>query len=284
MNLPSDKTRGIMDRAKAYDKIKWTKNTPMDNPLNMEDGMLGTKNTVTCPICKAKESKDQPQAGTHCYTIKYECGTEIGIAIWQGGHDPEYHFSKRCDEPKPEFKCSHCDGNGVGHITHPCEEYGKVDKRVIIKPTSDRKDILYMEIANVFSKMSKCVSKQVGCVIVKDGRVISSGYNGTPKGCKNCNEIFDKDNFDRTEHHKFSEEFELHGELNALLFAARDNVSVEGATLYCTLQPCLQCIKNITQSGIKRVVFRDMYDLNTYTKKTLEMLDSASIVLERIEK
>ena len=94
--------------------------------------------------------------------------------------------------------------------------------------------------------------------------------------------MFDKENFDREKHHEFSEKYEVHSEQNCILYAARNNMSVEGATLYCTLQPCLQCIKNICQSGLNRIVFRDEYDITTYTSETFEMLRTVGITIERI--
>ncbi len=152
-----------------------------------------------------------------------------------------------------------------------------------IQMTNDPKDISNMEIAEIIAQRSKCVSYKVGCVIVKNDRPITVGYNGTPKGYKNCNEIFDEKDFDREEHHNFSEKFEIHGELNAIAFAARNGIKIEGGILYCTLQPCLNCIKTICQSGITKIVFRDLYDKTSYTTDTYDMLITAGISIWRIE-
>lgn len=123
---------------------------------------------------------------------------------------------------------------------------------------------IFLEVASTISKMSKCVSYQVGAVIVKDGRIISTGYNGTPAGYMNCCERFPHYNptIDRDEHRQFSDKFELHAELNAILYAARHGASIEGATLYCTVEPCINCAKNMTQSGIKEIYFSRVYDRN----------------------
>lgn len=140
-------------------------------------------------------------------------------------------------------------------------------------------DEIYVEMARVFSKKSKCVSHQVGCLIVKDRRIVSNGYNGTPAGYINCNEVFDPASFDRELHHEFSLNYEIHAEMNALLFAARMGISTDGATLYSTLQPCSACLKNIVQAGIRRIVFLDYYDKSEWGDESRQFLLSAGIEL-----
>lgn len=117
------------------------------------------------------------------------------------------------------------------------------------------------------SKLSKCVSHKVGSIIVKDERIISMGYNGTPTGFKNCCDTFDKDNFDREEHHKWSLIHEIHSEVNSITFAAKNNISTENAIMFCTLQPCNDCMKMILQAGIKELYYINEYD------KTLQSND-----------
>ena len=112
----------------------------------------------------------------------------------------------------------------------------------------------YIEIA----KWSKCVSKQVWAIIVKDTRILSTGYNWTPAWYTNCNDYW---NWEYTDaHHQWSNTFEIHAEMNALLWAARRGVSIEGATVYCTFQPCFQCTKNIIAAWIKRIVYKTKYE------------------------
>lgn len=108
------------------------------------------------------------------------------------------------------------------------------------------KESTFIEIAKVIAKESKFVSLQVGSVIVKDSRIISMGYNGTISGSLNCNECIDKE-FTRDNHSEWSDSHEIHAEMNGL--------SVNGCTLYCTHEPCDQCLKNIIQSGIERIVY-----------------------------
>ena len=109
-------------------------------------------------------------------------------------------------------------------------------------------DTVFINIAKETSTLSHCVRSKVGAVLVKDGNIISFGYNGTPSGMDNqCEEN------DVTFPHV------IHGEVNAILKAARTGNSIDGSTLYLTLSPCLDCSKLILQSGIKRVVYLNEY-------------------------
>ena len=117
-----------------------------------------------------------------------------------------------------------------------------------------------LDIAEILSQLSKCVSYKVGAVIVKDGRIISSGVNGTPSKFVNCNKVFNENDFVRDSHHAFSEKYEIHAELNAILNAAKTGISIEGADIYVNYQPCYNCLKNIAGSGIRRIFYRNFYD------------------------
>ena len=121
---------------------------------------------------------------------------------------------------------------------------------------------VFLNIASQMASLSHCVSHKVGAVIVKNNRIISTGINGTPSGVTNCDEIFDSV-FDRSQHHKFSEKYEIHAEMNAIINCAREGISCNGANIYCTLMPCQQCIKNLTMSGIKNIYYKDVYDIYT---------------------
>lgn len=113
----------------------------------------------------------------------------------------------------------------------------------------------FMKTAFLFADESKCVSYHVGAVIVKDKRIVSIGYNGTPPDLPNCCEVFDKDNFDPVAHTEFQEENEIHAEMNAILFAANNGESINGCDMYVTTSPCTDCLKNISMSGIKNVYY-----------------------------
>jgi dCMP deaminase len=100
-----------------------------------------------------------------------------------------------------------------------------------------------------WGKLSHCTRKKVGALIVRDGMIISDGYNGTPSGFDNCCE----------DDHGNTHWFVLHAEANAILKVAKSTQSAAGATLYLTLSPCKECSKLILQSGIRRVVFVNPY-------------------------
>lgn len=109
-------------------------------------------------------------------------------------------------------------------------------------------DERYLRMAQIWSENSYCVRRKVGALIVRDNMIISDGYNGTPSGFPN---ICEEDNV--------TFPYVLHAEANAITKVARSNNSSEGATLYVTASPCMECSKLIIQSGIKRVVFSDLY-------------------------
>ena len=104
-------------------------------------------------------------------------------------------------------------------------------------------------MARIWAENSYCQRRQVGALIVKDKMIISDGYNGTPSGFENCCE--DANNV--------SLPYVLHAEANAITKVARSNNSSEGATLYVTASPCMECSKLIIQAGIKRVVYGEEY-------------------------
>ena len=145
-----------------------------------------------------------------------------------------------------------------------------------MKPSS------FMQIAYLVSQESKCVSWKVGAVIAKNGRIISTGYNGTREGGVNCcdhaheqgwteqryspvpphvNQVVLKNEF-REVHSAWSSAHEIHAELNAILFAAKNGLPIDGATMYVTLSPCRECAKSILQTGIKKLVYSELYDRN----------------------
>lgn len=140
----------------------------------------------------------------------------------------------------------------------------------------------FLRIAIEMSKLSHCVSHQVGCVLVKDGRILSTGINGTPVGYVNCDKIFKLNNFDRIEHHKFSENYEIHAELNAILFAAKNGISIDGSNIYCTLHPCNNCLKMLCNSGIKNIYYLYEYDKFMLNNDILKMLKASNINLIKV--
>ena len=124
-------------------------------------------------------------------------------------------------------------------------------------------DKRYIRMAGIWAENSYCPRRQVGALIVKHQRIISDGYNGTPSGFENICE--DENNVTKP--------YVLHAEANAITKIARSNNSSDGATLYVTASPCIECAKLIIQSGIKRVVYSEKYRL----EDGLELLKRAGI-------
>jgi dCMP deaminase len=138
----------------------------------------------------------------------------------------------------------------------------------------------FINIANEIASASKCVSKQVGAVIVKDGRILSTGYNGTPAGYTNCKDHWDNEY--TKDHHDWSKTYEIHAEMNAIIWAARKGISIEGATIYVTLEPCSECSKNLIAAGIERIVFQRAYE-HTNSQVVSKFLKDNKVIIEQID-
>ena len=122
------------------------------------------------------------------------------------------------------------------------------------KPSFDE---IYMDLAESLAKRSHCVKAQVGAVLTKDTRIVSLGYNGPPAGTHNCDLEWPKDGCPRDS--KGSCSLALHAEQNAILYASKNNVVMEGSTLYVTLSPCISCARVIYTMGIKKVYYLNSY-------------------------
>ena len=129
-------------------------------------------------------------------------------------------------------------------------------------------DRRYLEMAEIWAKNSYCKRRQVGALLVKDNMIISDGYNGTPSGFENV-----------CEENGVTKPYVLHAEANAISKIAKSGNSSEGATLYVTASPCMECAKLIIQSGIKRVVYKDEYRLTD----GVDLLRRAGIECERLD-
>lgn len=116
----------------------------------------------------------------------------------------------------------------------------------------------YLDVAEAIAKRSKCVSLQVGCVLVKDDQIISTGINGTPETYTNCATEFEgcSKDYIKHYHHEWSSKYEIHAEMNAILRAGQ---SVKGAVAYCTHSPCFNCTKHLLAAGIKDIYYRNRY-------------------------
>ena len=121
-----------------------------------------------------------------------------------------------------------------------------------MSPINDKQETLdkrYLKMATIWAENSYCRRRQVGAIIVKNQMIISDGYNGTPSGFENVCE----------DENGITKPYVLHAEANAITKVARSNNSSDGATLYVTASPCLECAKLIIQAGIKRVVYNELY-------------------------
>ncbi len=124
-------------------------------------------------------------------------------------------------------------------------------------------DLRYLQMARIWAKNSYCQRRQVGALVVKNGMIISDGYNGTPSGFENVCE-------DET---GVTKPYVLHAEANAITKLARSSNNSDGSTIYITASPCIECAKLIIQAGIKRVVYGEKYRLTD----GIELLERAGI-------
>jgi dCMP deaminase len=145
----------------------------------------------------------------------------------------------------------------------------------------DKWDMRFMEVARLVSTWASCykADRKIGAVIVKEKRILTTGYNGAPAGVKTCMErgecMREKRGIPSGTHHELC--YAIHAEQNAIIQAAKLGVSIEGATLYCTHQPCVICAKMIVNSGIVRVVYEQGYPDNF----SLEIFKESGVTLER---
>lgn len=139
-------------------------------------------------------------------------------------------------------------------------------------PKQSDLDATYVKMAQVWSSLSKAKRKRVGCLIVKNGSIISDGYNGTPSGfsneCENINSL----------NQLITKKEVLHAESNAITKLAKSTQSSLGSTMYITASPCEDCAKLIIQSGIKRVVYGEFYKNNSGIK----LLDKAGVLVDKL--
>ena len=138
-----------------------------------------------------------------------------------------------------------------------------------LDPNQLRYDKAYLRMAQTWAELSHCERKKVGALIVRDGRIISDGYNGTPAGFTNCCEDQNGD----------THWYVLHAEANAILKVARSTNDCSGATLFITLSPCKDCSKLVLQSGIKRLVYQEAYK----DPSGIDFLKSAGLEVVQIE-
>ena len=144
----------------------------------------------------------------------------------------------------------------------------------------DKWDKRFMELAYLVATWSSCFqeNRHIGAVIVKDKRILTTGYNGAPSGVKSCVErkscLRRELQIESGTRHELC--YAVHAEQNAISQAAKLGISVEGATLYCTHQPCVICAKMIINSGIKRIVYREGYP----DEFSMQLLNESGVKVE----
>ena len=140
-------------------------------------------------------------------------------------------------------------------------------------------DEYFMKIARVVASRSTCIRRKVGAVLVRDKRILTTGYNGAPSGLAHCEDIGclrDQRQVPSGERHELCRG--LHAEMNALLQAAIHGVRIAGAALYCTSSPCALCAKMLINVGIQKVYIDDGYP----DELALELLNDAGVAIEKL--
>lgn len=131
-------------------------------------------------------------------------------------------------------------------------------------------DEYFMTVAYLMSKRSSCHRLHVGCVVIQDRRIVSTGYNGHIKGAPHDSKIVDG-----------HEQLTIHAEANAVADAAARGVPIQGATLYVTHYPCINCAKMLIASGIKRIIYSEDYNNNELCKVLYESNTQDSVIIEK---
>jgi dCMP deaminase len=138
-------------------------------------------------------------------------------------------------------------------------------------------DEYFMEIAAVVAKRSTCLRSHVGALFVKNKRILSTGYNGAPSGLDHCDVVgCAREGMASGTRHELCRA--VHAEQNAIIQAALHGISIEGATLYCTHQPCILCAKMMINARVAKVVYKESYPDGT----ALAFLEQAGIDVERV--
>lgn len=141
-------------------------------------------------------------------------------------------------------------------------------------------DEYFMDIVDLIKTRSTCIRRQVGALIVKDKRILATGYNGAPTGCRHCIDIGcmrQEMNIPSGQRHELCRA--IHAEQNAIIQAAYSGTSVKDGTLYVTHQPCVLCAKMVINAGIKKVVFRGEYP----DELAMDMLKESGVRVVRFE-
>ena len=141
-------------------------------------------------------------------------------------------------------------------------------------------DEYFCKITDLVATRSTCLRRKVGAILVKDKRILSTGYNGAPQGLPHCLEVGclrQAENVPSGQRHELCRA--IHAEQNAIIQAARHGISVVGATLYCTTQPCVICTKMLINAGVETIYYREGYP----DQLSEQMLAQAGVVMTKME-
>ncbi|HHT85225.1 MAG: deoxycytidylate deaminase [Bacillota bacterium] len=141
-------------------------------------------------------------------------------------------------------------------------------------------DEYFMQVAGVVARRSTCIRRNIGAVVVKDKRILATGYNGAPSGLPHCIEVGclrEQLGVPSGERHEICRG--LHAEQNAIIQAAKYGIAVEGSTVYSTTEPCSLCAKMLINAGITRIVYQNAYPDNL----SRQLLDEAGIIVEHFK-
>ncbi len=153
------------------------------------------------------------------------------------------------------------------------------DEKSISKPERPDWDAYFMEIAGIVAKRSTCMRRKVGALIVKDKRILSTGYNGAPSGLAHCQDVGcvrEANHVASGERHELCRG--LHAEQNAIIQAAYHGVSIKGASVYSTHLPCSICVKMIINAGIAQVLYLEGYPDDL----AATLVSESGIIIQRV--
>ena len=141
------------------------------------------------------------------------------------------------------------------------------------------KDDYLMKIAEVISQRSTCLKRKVGAVLVKDSHIISTGYNGAPSGFKHCtSESCVRKSLQSGEKPELCKG--VHAEINCIIQAAIHGTSIKGeTTMYCTTFPCMSCLKLIINAGIKKLIYKEGYNMENQIKR--DLVEESELIIEK---
>ncbi len=225
--------------------------------------------TATSPVrferIKSRARENDPETLAHFFAVEEREGHNT---------DPTKQSLNACEQLAEQ----HVGNNGsIDQLHKRLATLLRQTLKRIERPTWDR---YFMNIAQQVAGRSNCIKRKVAALIVKDGRIISTGYNGTPRHTKNCFEGgCPRCNAFGPSGQNLSECFCSHGEENAIVQAAYHGIAIKGSTLYTTFSPCLLCTKMIINAGVVEVVFNEDYPLGGTAR---DLLKEAGIGIRKI--